>query len=235
METVNDPSFLPFMQTVHLGVAGTPGYPMDPKNQIVLPWVTEKWWKQAHTFTLYRDAERLEMSVDGFVTFNISAEFIQAYLDDEQWGPRRAPSYKRHAMAPFDDSNPFNLVFNIAVGGTWPCELYQCQCCPGDRRWPLHNTKINTEPFPRMIIEAICFDELGGSQRCPDLSAGGGPHGTAMNMKVVLVGVALSVLFVVAMLLILITRSPRSPVDAAQSEAEKPFISQSAGGYDTAL
>jgi hypothetical protein len=208
METVNDATFVPFMQTVHLGVAGTPGYPMDPMNQVVLPNASPRWWSKPHTYTLYRDAERLEMFVDGVKTFNVSAAFLQGYLDDEKWGPRRAQSYKRHPMAPFDDSNPFNLVFNIAVGGTWPCELYQCKCCPGDRRWPLHNTGINTAPFPRMVIEAICFDPLGEPSTCPDLiAATPSTRSALMNMRVLYTGVAVSLIFVMTMAFALYRRS----------------------------
>ena len=93
-----------------------------------------------------------------------------------------------------------------------------------DPRWPLHNTAINTPPFPRMTIHGLCFDAPGDSSCRPptfvgapasssssaSLSDDEPPSGVALNLNVVAGGAAVCAAFVVALGVLLGVHARRS-------------------------
>ena len=93
--------------------------------------------------------------VDDELKQSVTAADIQAFLTAHN---NRPSSYGTTAMAPFDDSNPLNLVLTLGVGGSLPCA--SCgSCCSGARNTSLNGTTIHRRPWPEMSIHSITFKD----------------------------------------------------------------------------
>ena len=64
-------------------------------------------------------------------------------------------SYGDRDIAPFDETNPFNIILNIAVGGDWPCNVGAS--CGDSRADPVAGSSLNDVPKD-MLIHSVTFD-----------------------------------------------------------------------------
>eukprot|EP00668_Euglena_longa_P046034 GGOE01061718.1.p1 GENE.GGOE01061718.1~~GGOE01061718.1.p1 ORF type:complete len:390 (+),score=89.57 GGOE01061718.1:83-1252(+) len=157
--TVNDWTFMPVLQNVHLGLPGTPSFPPPPEDRTVVTGMDSDWWDRPHVWELHRTASQLSMAVDGAETFQVEADELLHFLEDYRGSNEGVKEvYGDVPMAPFDDSNPFQLLVHTAVGGPLPCS--ECNCCPADRRFLLLNTSINDRPHSRLLLHAVQFTPL---------------------------------------------------------------------------
>jgi len=163
-ETINDAEADPYIwQTLHMGKIGTGAntaisqLPQSPSNR----WpqasagsnggLPAAWWNTRHTLEFTRHEGFLQWSVDGQITQTITQDQVLTFLNN---GKNRPSSYGSSAIAPFDGSNQFNLIFNIAVGGTWPCA--NVNCGTSDRSQPITKCPVNDAPMD-MIIHSLSF------------------------------------------------------------------------------
>lgn len=162
-ETVNDAETGSYIwQTLHMGNVGSgpntaiSQLPQSPANR----WPQAKsgsngglpaaWWATPHTLQYTRHDGFLQWSIDGEITQTVTQDQVLTFLNNAH---NRPSSYGSAAIAPFDDSNPFNLIFNVAVGGLWPCETVNCGT---DRSAAIPNCPVNNAPMD-MIIHALSF------------------------------------------------------------------------------
>lgn len=155
-ETVNghrtDPNVY---QDLHLGKAHT-GMDMSRSEISGLAQRSPEWWDVPHDFGFHRNDSVLEWLLDGEVTHSVSADTVYGYTTD-QYVHNRPASYGDNKMAPFDSSNEFNLVINIAVGGAWPCAELPGTQCVGDDATLIAGSSLNYGGH-NMTIWSVTFD-----------------------------------------------------------------------------
>ena len=142
-------------QTLHLGRAGT-GMSMK-RSSVGSKWVPPNpaWWDQPHTFSFIRSDSVLQWIIDGQVTYSMTADSVYGFTTDPSIN-NRPSSWGDQKMAPFDASNEFNLIINIAVGGTWPCSQVGCA---GGTDQLLPNSSLN-DGSKAMVIESITYQSF---------------------------------------------------------------------------
>jgi len=163
-ETVNgvDSKNAYVWQTLHMGKLGSgtdesisqlpkPGSNQWPVATAMGGGLDNAWWSKPHTFSFVRHNGYLQWSIDGQITQTITQSQVQGFLDSVH---NRPSSYGSISMAPFDDSNAFNIILNIAVGGMWPCS--KVSCGSGGRSDPIPDCPVNDAPAD-MIIHSLTF------------------------------------------------------------------------------